>query len=96
MGKRFAQRETKCSLICLRTPRKRSDRPLRAFQMSDISLSAISRTGLHPIPTKLTSDVSRPLGAMSETAAGPFPIPYHMKQTFSHITIKLFDLNPIL
>ena len=41
---------------------KTSDRPLRAFQMTDISLLAMSRTDLHLIRTKLTSDVSRPLG----------------------------------
>ena len=66
MGKRFAQRETKCSLICLRTPRKRSDRPQGAFQMSDISLLAMSRTDQHLSRTKLTSDVSRPVRAESD------------------------------
>lgn len=55
----------------------------------------IKQNGPASNPNK-ADDVSRPLGAVSETAAGPFPIPYHMKQTFSHITIKLFDLNPIL
>ena len=39
---------------------KTSDRPFRAFQMSDVSLLAMSKTDLHLSRTKLTSDVSRP------------------------------------
>ena len=45
---------------------KKSDRPLRAFQMSDVSLLAMSRTDLHLSRTKLTSDVSRPVRAVSD------------------------------
>ena len=45
---------------------KKSDRPLRAFQMSDISLLAMSRTDQHLSRAKLTSDVSRTVRAVSE------------------------------
>ena len=47
-------------------PNKKSDRPLRAFQMSDISLLAMSRTDLLLSRTELTPDVSRPVRAVSE------------------------------
>ena len=46
--------------------RKTSDRPLRASQKSDVSLSAISRMVLHLIRTELMSDISRPARADSD------------------------------
>ena len=47
---------------------KKSDWPLRAFQMSDISLLAMSRTDQHLSRAKLTSDVLRPVRADASEA----------------------------
>ena len=54
---------------------KKDVRPaLRAFQKSDVSLLAINRTDLHLSRTKLTSDVSRPVRAVSDFLPGPLYI----------------------
>ena len=65
---------------------KKSDRPFRAFQMSDISLLAMSRTYLHLSRTKMTSDVSRPVRAVSDF----FFLSYNL---FFHLMMAFFQLG---
>lgn len=59
---------------------KTSDRPLRAFQMSDVSLLAVSRTDLLLCRTKLTS----------QDPLGPFLTPFY--STYSIVFIENYAM----
>ena len=72
--------------------KKKSDRPLRAYQKLDVSLPAISKTDLLLNRTNLTSAVSRPLGPCLTSYQVPSRLIGkldHLGLDFSHL-LQLF------